>query len=402
MTDRYEGKRRVPREYEDVLYVYDRVCPKQSKRRQMSRTYGTSEFSDVHRHSNPNRVYGKAFAESQRMRAEAYKKASAARERNYGSPNMKSTRGANAHAYSYRPGRAEGGEAVRERPFKLFIANIVNLFESIEERGKADERIAKQRAIARKKFSEYRHTITTALILILITALFVTFVYKTFFVIKDVGATGSEIYSSDMLVSSSGIDLGQTLYSFKSSDAAEEIIFRCPYIKSAEINRTVPNKVSITVEDDSAAYIAKIWDSYILLSSGLRVLEVLDKKIESDDLIELILPPVDYSVGGRVIEFEDQRDDRFIRNILGEVGISSLGEFGYIDKIDLSNEYGITLQVSGKYLMKLGDESDCDLKLRMAYKTITDEQFDSDTPANIDLSTVGVASVMYDLKLSFD
>lgn len=395
MTDRYERKSNIPREYDDVLYVYDRVCPKKSKKRQINRTYGP-EYSRSEMRNNPNRVYGKAFAESQRRRAEAYAKASGARR-----VNAKNSSRRGAPSYSYRPGKAGGGEAVREKPLKLLLEGIINLFESIEERGRADERIAKQRAIARKKLSEYRHAIITAIILVLISVLFVAFVYNTFFVIKNVSAEGSEIYSSEKIAESAGFDLGDTLYSFRSSDAEGEITFRCPYIKSADVRRTVPNSVSITVEDDTAVYIAKIWDDYLVLSAGLRVLDVFDDG-EECELVELVLPPVDYSVAGRVIEFADQRDERFIREILLEVAESSLGTSGMVDKIDLSNEYDITIQSCGKYLMKLGDETDCDLKLRMAYKTVTDEQFDASAPAKIDLSEVGEASVRYDLQLTFE
>lgn len=395
MSDRYERKTNIPKEYDKVLYVYDRICPKQFKKRQINRTYGP-EYSRRDVHVNQNRVYGKAFAESQRRRAEAYAKASGANR-----ANVKNSSCRGSPSYSYRPGKAGGGEAVRERPLKLLIDGIINLFESIEERGRADERIAKQRAIARKKLSEYRHAIITAIILVLISVVFLTFVYNTFFVIKNVSAEGSEIYSSDEIAASAGFNLGDTLYSFRSSDAEDEITFRCPYIKTADVRRSIPNSVSINVEDDTAVYIAKIWDEYLVISAGLRVLDSLDEE-EECDLIELVLPPVNYSVAGRVVEFEDQRDERFIRSILLEISESSLGTSGMVDKIDLSNEYDITIQSCGKYIMKLGDESDCDLKLRMAYKTVTDEQFDSSMPAKIDLSEVGEASVRYDLQLTFE
>ena len=75
MTGRNGGKQHIPKEYDEVLYVYDRVCPKGTKSNQMRRTYGPVN-STTH-NANPNRVYGAAFAESQRRRAEAYKKASA-------------------------------------------------------------------------------------------------------------------------------------------------------------------------------------------------------------------------------------------------------------------------------------------------------------------------------------
>lgn len=399
---------RVNREYRekdaDVLYVYDRVCRKESKKRQLNRTYGAAGQQRASASDNgmgrSSRVYGKAFAEAQRQRAGAY----AAQNGSAQAKRTGSERRRSSHAYSYRPGAAHGGEAVKSRPLKLIMDRLINLFETIEERGKRDESIAKQKAIAWKKISEYKHIVVTALILILMTALFVVLAYKLFFVIDNVSVNGTEVYSKAEIVASSGFEIGDNLYSFAAGDAEDTITFLCPYIKSADVNRTIPKSVTITLEDDTAAYYAMIWGDCVKLSSGLRVLEVVENKdsIADEGLIELVLPPVKYSVAGRVIEFSDTRKDRFIRSVLDEVSKSSLAGAGMVDAVDLSDEYDISLESGRRYLLKLGDEKDCDLKLRMAYKTMTDSKFDTLLPARIDLSEVGKAIIKPDASLDLD
>lgn len=381
---------RVNREYRrnesEVLYIYDRVCPKNVKKRQINRAYQPNQTRQSPPNNSGGRPFGSEFAAQQRMRARLnpYKRSS-------------------SRAYQYRPGQVGGGEAVKERPLKMLIDRLINLFETIEERGKRDEAVAKQRAVAWKKFSEYRRIILTAILLIAITAAFILLVYELFFVISDVNVNGSEIYTNDELIASTGFDIGDNLYSFTSTEAENTMTFLCPYIKSAEVDRTIPKYVAITVEDDTAVYYATIWGDCVKLSSGLRVLEVVDEEmVKNEELIELILPPVKYSVAGRVLEFSDTRHERFIRSVLSEVAQSSLADAGMVDAVDLSDEYDITLVSGGRYLLRLGSEADCDLKLRMAYKTMTSSTFDTLLPARIDLFEVGKAIIKPDATLTFD
>lgn len=385
--------REYRRNESEVLYVYDRICSKNVKKRQINRAYrvnrkqqNTAGKTTAGR--SAERPFGTDFANQQRKRART-------------NPYKQRT----SRAYQYRPngysGTSYGYEAVKTRPFRLIVDKLINLFESIEERGKRDEAIAKQRALAWKKFSEYRRIIVTTLILLLMTALFVGVVYKVFFVIEEVNVSGSDIYTEEEIIASSGFSQGDNLYSFAADDAENTITFLCPYIRTAEIDRSVPKSVNVTLTEDTAVYWANIWGDTVKLSAGLRVLEVVDER-DTEGLIELVLPPVKYSVAGRVIEFSDKRADRFIRAVLDEVGQSALAGAGMVDAVDLSNEYDITLESGGRYLLRIGDETDCDLKLRMAYKTLTAKDFDTLLPARIDLTEVGKAIIKPDASLTLD
>lgn len=393
----------------EVLYVYDRICPKSSKRNEIISEYGKAEpASRVKNYAYKN---GQSFSQRQRERARAYSEA----HPYAGSRRADTSRRADSRAYAYRPngfGDAQsssqrGGERVRQaengRPLKLIIERIINLFDSIEERGKTDEQIAKQRAIARKRFYDHKNTIITSLVVVLVLALFIFAAYKLIFVIDTFTAEGSGIYSESEILDSSGISLGDNLYSFDKASVSADITFRCPYIKSAKVTRALPRSVTIALEDDSEMYFANIWGEYIVLSPSLRALGTIERgQARENGLIELVLPAVSYSVSGRTLEFVSARDERFIRRILSEVSASELFSGGMIDKIDLSDEYAITMRSSGKYMLKFGGESDCDLKLRMAYRTINELAAENSSPAKIDLTVVGEASVRFDMQLELD
>ena len=281
---------------------------------------------------------------------------------------------------------------------RLFIDRIVNFFETVEERGRRDELSAKRQAIARKKLYEHRHAIGTALLVLLILAAFIFLVYKTFFVISDIETSGMTMYSDSSVIEASGINAGDNLYSFSPVDAENNITFHCPYIKNAEITRTMPNFVAIAVTEDEAKYVCDIWGERVILSAGLRVLGYADSSA-SDELIELLLPPIEYSVAGRVVVFEDARNERYIRNVLTALDGDDFFGPSDIDKIDLRDAGDIRITAEGKYILKLGSDSECVRKLRMAEKTLCDVSFDKTKPATIDLSKSGEASVRYDPKL---
>ena len=398
---------------QDILYVYDRICKKESKTRQILQEYGTGvlETPDAQPNRRTERPFGREFAESQRKRAEEYFRDNPVRQntasRSAWSEEEECTTYTDAagNEYIYRPaGVTEGGAVARERSLRMRMEMFVaQMIESLDSRRKKDEDIARRQAIAHKKFTENRHAIVTALLMLLVTVLFLGFVYFAFFVIADVEVEGSELYTADEIVGAAGFDVGDNLYSFHAGQAEELILFYCPQLKSARISRTVPNAVDIVLTDDTPVYYADIYGDLAVLSSGLRVLGFTDaEQAAADGLTKLILPPVKESVAGRVITFAEERSLRYVRSVLAASEASSLYAEGRINKIDVSDERNVKFICDGMYVLQLGSEKESALKLRMAYKTIGSSGFDREIPANINLTEVGEASVRYDMRLIAD
>ena len=125
--------------------------------------------------------------------------------------------------------------------------------------------------------------------------------YKFIFVVRSITVKGEGIYSAETILSASGIGEGVNLYSFRASTVEKNITLRCPYVGSVEVDRSIPNKMTITVKEDEPVYYAVIFGEYKLLSDKLRVLGVVASKEDlPEGLIKLKLPSVSYSVAGRV------------------------------------------------------------------------------------------------------
>ena len=375
---------------ENIMYVFDRVQSRTSKEIQILREYGFEirRQADTAAHRTGERPFGGAFAEEQMRRARPKR-------------NPENTVRTDGGGYIYRPQKMTGNGGVRVAAaekvphFRLVLEKIVNLIDSVEERAKNDENVAKRRAILEKRWSENKNNVKLALLLAVVTAVLSFGIYKLFFVVKTVDAGGSQFYSANEIIGASGIQYGENLYSFSAKEAEDSITFHCPYIREAEVRRTIPKTVGIYTEDDTAVYSASIWGDTVELSASLKVLgKTTTEEASAKGLVSLVIPEVKYSVAGRIVEFRDEKSERFVRDTLRTVTESNAAD--KITYIDLSDEYNILMEADGRYSLKIGGENDLGLKLRMLYKTLTEGEFDKSLPATIDLTTVGEACVRYD------
>jgi len=288
-----------------------------------------------------------------------------------------------------------GGAAVKKRR-KILLEGIVNLFETIEERWQRDVDTAKKQALLHKKFQEHKRGLLLALVIMLIFGVCCTAIYELLFVVRTVEVSGTTAYGSSEVVAASGLSEEVNLYDFRAKEITDRITFHCPYIRSAELSRQLPTTVSLVLEDDEVRYCANIFGEIVALSPGLRVLGTLTQE-EAANTILLRLPGITEAVAGRTVTFADQRNERYIRQVLEEVAASRLE--GRISYMDLRNEHDLYLYCDGMYELQLGNSADLKMKLRMADTAIADAMFPQNTPARVDLSVVSEASVRADLRL---
>lgn len=364
-----------------VLYIYDRVTTKGSKEREMQYRFGDGYQRkyiprNPHPKQNPPRRNGYA------------------KDANNSGSTLRTA------AYTETQEFYAGGAAVKKRK-KLILDNIINLFETIDERWVRELDMAKKQAALKKKFVEHRRGLFLAIVTLAILASFMLSVYKLFFVVRTIETDGSANYTAEEITAASGISIGDNLYSFRTEKAESSITLFCPYLKSVKVTREIPTKVFITVEDDEARYYADIYGETLAMSAGLKVLgTVTPEEAKAEGLTLLKLPAIDKAVAGRVITFAQAKDERFVRDFLNYVSKSSLAS--RIGMIDMRDNYDIVMHCDNSYRLQFGSSADTELKLRMAEKTVNDPLFEQGTLARIDLSVTGEASVRYDLRLNLE
>ena len=236
-------------------------------------------------------------------------------------------------------------------------------------------------------------------LLILIAALVA--VYWFLFRVKTVETVPSAHYSAEEIVEAAAIPDGIHLYSFSSRDVEKRIKSRCPYVRSIEITRTVPDTISIRVTEDAAVFSTTIFSETWALSADLRPLErITDADAAGGDLLLLRLPEVAVAVAGEPIEFVKGEGAAYVYDVLAAVSASGL--FSRLDRVDLADRSALVMIADGLYRLEFGSVADCAVKLQIAEAVLRDELFDNGTRARLDLSKTSETSVIVDPQISLD
>lgn len=222
-------------------------------------------------------------------------------------------------------------------------------------------------------------------------------VYRLLFVISDIEVTGSARYTPDELITAAGVAEGDKLYSFSSRIAEERIRAACPYIKSLKVERTIPDKITFTVEEHAPIFFADIYGETFILSDDLTV---LGEGSDTDGLCRLRLPAVTSAIAGTKIEFESQNQATHISETCSAVAASELA--GRIGVIDLTDPFKLNMECDRKYLLVFGTYDECDLRLRVAAAVLKDEMFENENKAKLDLTNTSETTVTIDNTLVFE
>ncbi|MCD8311899.1 MAG: FtsQ-type POTRA domain-containing protein [Firmicutes bacterium] len=248
----------------------------------------------------------------------------------------------------------------------------------------------------RSRWRFYTFFATGAVLIVLIVYLLYAFV----FVVTSVEVSGTEIYSSDAVVSASGIETGTKLFSPRLDiDAAKKsIIEACPYISSVTIERKIPNTLSITVTEDKAVFEAEVCGEYLLLSEGLRALDILSEE-SADDMITLVLPEVSSAVLGYEIVFAED-----VFDVAAKTAAAVLTEEirDSVTKVDVSDRFNIYVIYEDRYKLVIGTVTDIELKLSLALEMMKTDIFTSDSRGTIYLDDVNKPSIVIDNTITFD
>ena len=223
--------------------------------------------------------------------------------------------------------------------------------------------------------------------------------YKLFFVVSAVNVDGAVSYTPREIVEAAGLDEPKNLFSFSSRVAGDSIRFYCPRISKTDFDRTIPNKVNIEVEEESARYYAEIYGDYYGISDSLRVVEKLSEE-ECAGLIKLKLQQVKYAVSGGKIALVSERAQNFLEELASRLDSSPLKE--KLTQIDLRNDFNVVMVAQNKYKLLFGTQDEFDIKIRLAVAMLEDDIFKGGSKAIINLEDTTKTSVIIDNQLEFD
>ena len=192
----------------------------------------------------------------------------------------------------------------------------------------------------------------------------VIFVMSVFFRVSDIQVRGNSHYSDEEIIRAIDIEEGDNLFFFDRFAALSRVFAKLPYIDEVSVERSLPNKVIITVSESQAL-------AYIVLGEEKWTIDhsckVLGKA--NDDELQGLIPIDGISPGTLMIgePLETADVDETIVAYIAEVlyQLEERGLYRQVGRVDFSNPRRVTFTYADKYTVVLGDSSNVEYKFGM-------------------------------------
>lgn len=240
-----------------------------------------------------------------------------------------------------------------------------------------------------------------------------------FFRTKSITVTGNDRYSDKELISASGIQLEQNVFSVDRKRTARQIEDAFSYLESVEVTPVLPTTMEIrVVESVPRLRVVNTETSYSLLSTRGRIIEQCVGLAEEGLPLVLganfgwckqgaypeRLPPE--VTNKRHKEHRDATEEeteavRVMQTLAYVVQASEAAGMAELDYIDVSDQLSTSVLWDKRVLIRLGTELDLEHKF-LFVKTILEEELDENFTGVVDVSTLSRNARGYTRQLAVE
>ena len=198
--------------------------------------------------------------------------------------------------------------------------------------------------------------------LIILAALI--FGMSVFFRVAGIEVSGNEFYSDEEIIEASGIEEGDNLFFINRITAITRIRARLPYVESAAIRRSLPNRLEIEVSESSAIAWVNTDAGPWAIDRGCKLLSAIDEA-ESATLIEVVgLEAIAPQSGEFIAPGEGETPKvSFLADILRQ--ISLLGMSGSVSSVDVSDASSPSVWYLDRFRVRLGSNENLEYKFQL-------------------------------------
>ena len=196
------------------------------------------------------------------------------------------------------------------------------------------------------------------------------FVMSVFFRVEDIQVVGNKHYTAEEIIRAVDIEEGDNLFFFDRFAAVGRAFSKLPYIEAVTVERSLPNKVVITVEETEALAYLQLGDEKWTLDHNCKV---LGKAAAGEE--ETLVPVVGMKPGtlmiGETMQTEDGGTEtvEYLAEVLDQ--IEARGMAGDVTRIDFTNPDSPEFDYGGKYTVVLGRHDKVEYKFGM-FVTVLD------------------------------
>ena len=205
---------------------------------------------------------------------------------------------------------------------------------------------------------------------------------SVFFKVSIIEVEGNFLYTDEEVIEASGIQKGDNLLFVSRFSVDGRIISRLPYVdKVLSVDRSLPNRVTITIQESTAMAVLTVDGTDWLLDQNCKVLGEAEKP---EDYIEIRgitaqTPAIGATVTG---ELEEGQKLQLLAQLLTEMRDREMQ--GDITWLDLSNIANPIFDYLGRFTVWMGTEEGLSYKFDKLLSTVS--QLEEGDVGTIDLS----------------
>ncbi len=216
---------------------------------------------------------------------------------------------------------------------------------------------------------------------------------SVFFRVSTIEVEGNSLYTSEEIIEASGIEQGDNLFFINRFSAISRIFSKLPYVEKAVINRSLPNRLVIVVNESQAIACVSAEDGTWAIDRGCKLLS----KVSGDELRGLIriegLTPIAPEAGQIIAPGEAESPKvNYLSAILTQIDTLGLRDrITYIDISGIANPY---FDYLGRFTVKLGSFENTEYKFQCLLSAV--EALSDGDRGTLDLSIDKRAHLTYD------
>lgn len=228
----------------------------------------------------------------------------------------------------------------------------------------------------------------SGIVMFLIVVVAAIFVMSVFFRVSDIQVEGNTHYTDEEIIRAIDIEQGDNLFFFDRFAAVSRVFAKLPYIEQVSVERSLPNRVVISVEESEALAYLELGDEQWTLDHSCKVLGQAAEG-ETDFLIPIVgISPGTLMIGEQMLTAdEDVELVEHLAQVLYQM--EERGLASGVTRLDFSDPDNVRFSYMDKYTVVLGNSNNLEYKFGM-FVAVLESLLDGDI-GEIDVSDTSAA-----------
>ncbi len=218
-----------------------------------------------------------------------------------------------------------------------------------------------------------------------VTAVMVVLSLTVFFKIDEIQIVGDSPYTDEQIIASSGISIDENIIMCDAKGVSDKLAKALPYIGSAEVERSLNGKVTITVKVTPGRYSFINGEAAVVINADGKVLG----QVPAAEAVKYTVVQglgIANAVPGETVTVNDTGAYELLKSVGAQLDAAGINK---ITSVDISNVYDISVVYDGRLTLIIGSTGSMDRKLALAAKVIEREnEIDPMQYGRIDLGSV--------------